>query len=404
VALVLALVHGAEQRAWAYEDEQQHVDLVLKLADGRFAHIEDLIEPSVVRATLDSGRPSRLPDLGNDDPATWGLEGRSYMGYHPPLAPALLTPVALVTGGDAHATMRAGRVLAALLVAVTTMLVAVLAARWCPQRRALAAAMAGLAFGTLPVVSDLGGRWSNDVVALALTVAACFVATRVAASPTNRDLALLAVLMAGAVSAKATGVAAIFAAVVVAGPAIVRRRGWVTLGAVLAVPAVAVLAWLAVTQARYGTPDGSAAFRAVYGRYFSHTSMFSSPFDAGGGSRLLLHHGLLPQLNAEWGLSDWVPFVIAACFVAGVVGVARDRVAQPLVTLGGLAVPSLFLLEVVMRSGQVTPTGRFLVPIMAVGAAVAAATWSRWPIAGWVPPALCSSLGVWFVLAHRVPW
>ena len=83
---------------------------------------------------------------------------------------------------------------------------------------------------------------------------------------------------------------------------------------------------------------------------------------------------------------------------------ARDRVAQPLVTLGGLAVPSLFLLEVVMRNGQITPTGRFLVPIMAVGAAVAAATWSRWPIAGWVPPALCSSLGVWFVLAHRVPW
>ena len=326
------------------------------------------------------------------------------MGYHPPLAPVLLAPAALVTGGDAHATMRAGRVLAALLVSVTTMLVAVLAARWCPQRRAVAAAMAGLAFGTLPVVSDLGGRWSNDVVALALTVAACFVATRVAASPTNRDLTLLAVLLAGAVSAKATGVAAVVAAVVVAGPAIVRRRGWVTFGAVIAVPAAAVLAWLAVTEARYGTPDGSAAFREVYGTFFPRTSMFSSPFDAAGGSRLFLHHGLLPQLNAEWGLPDLVPFAIAACFLVGVVGVARDRVVQPLVTLGGLAVPSLFLLEVVMRNGLVTPTGRFLVPVLSVGAAVAAATWSRWSVAGWVPPSLCSSLGVWFVLVHRVPW
>lgn len=404
VALVLALIHGAEQRAWAYEDEQQQVDVALKLADGRVAHIEDLIEPSVVRSTLESGRPSRLPDLGNDDPATWGLEGRSYMGYHPPLAPALLAPVAFVTGGDAHATMRAGRVIAALLVAATTMLVAALAVRWCPERGVVAAAMAGLAFGTLPVVSDLGGRWNNDVVALALTVAACFVATRVAAAPTNRDLALLSVLMVGAVSAKTTGVAGVVAAVLVAGPAIVRRRGWVALGAVLALPAVSVLAWLAVNQARYGTPDGSAAFRAIYGTYYSPTSILSSPFDPAGGSRLLLHHGLLPQLNADWGLTDWAPFAIAACLVAGVVGVARERRVEPLVMLAGVAVPSLVLLEVVMRNGQVSPTGRFLVPILAVGAAVAAATWSRWSIAGWVPPALCTSVGLWFVLEHRAPW
>ena len=82
--------------------------------------------------------------------------------------------------------------------------------------------------------------------------------------------------MAGAVSAKATGTAGIAAALLVAGPAIVRRRGWGTLGAVVALPAVAVLAWLAVTQVRYGTPDGSAAFRAAYGNFYSPSTMLSS--------------------------------------------------------------------------------------------------------------------------------
>jgi hypothetical protein len=404
VALLFAAVHGAVQRPWAYEDEQQHVDLALKLADGRVAHIEDLIEPSLVRSTLDTRRPSRAPDFANDDPATWGLEGRSYMGYHPPLAQALLAPLSALTGRDAEETMRAGRALAALLVGLTTMLVAALAACWCPRRRAVAAAMAGLAFGTLPVVSDLGGRWSNDVVALALAVAACFVATRVAVAPTNRDLVLLAVLMAGAVSAKATGAAGVGAALCVAGPAIVRRRGWAMLGATFAVPALAALAWVAATQVRYGTLDGSAAFRDTYGVFHDSTSFASSPFDAHGGARLLLHNGLLPQLNADWGLTDWVPLAVAVLLLAGVVGVALRRQVQPLAALAGIAIPSLILLEVVMRNGQIAPTGRFLVPVIAIASAVAAATWSRWRVAGWAPSVLCSCLGIWFVVEHRVPW
>ena len=403
VALLFAVVHGAVQRPWAYEDEQQHVDLALKLADGRVAHIEDVIEPSLVRATLDSRRPSRT-DLTNDDPSTWGLEGRSYMAYHPPLAQAVLAPFSWLTGRDAAETMRAGRAIAAVLVAATTMLVAALAARWRPGRPVAAAAMAGLAFGTLPVVSDLGGRWSNDVVALALTVAACFVATRVAAKPTHRDLILLAVVMAGAISAKATGAAGVAAALLLAGPAIVRSRGWPTFAAVFSVPALAALAWVAVTQVRYGTLDGSAVFRETYGVYYDPTSLFSSPFDAGGGSRLLLHHSLLPQLNAEWGLTDWVPLAVVVLLLAGVVGVARRREVQPLVALAGVAIPSLFLIEVVMGNGQIAPTGRFLVPALAVAAAVAAATWSRWAIAGWLAPAVSTSLGIWFVLEHRTPW
>ena len=410
VALVLALLHGAEQRPWAYEDEQQHVDVALKLADGRVAHIADLLEPSVARSTVDTSRPSRYRDPSNVDPSTWGLEGRSYMGYHPPLAPALLAPVAAVTGRDAYLTMRAGRIVAALLVALTTMLVAVMAARWCPERRAVAATMAGLAFGTLPVVSDLGGRWSNDVVALALTIAACAVAGLVADAahepgrPSTRELVLLGGLLAGAVSAKATGWAAVAVALAVAGPAIARSRGWRPLAAVVAAPVVAVAAWVAVTQVRYGTPDGSAAFREVYGSFYPDSSLLSSPFDPDGGARLLVHRGLLPLLNVEWGLSDWVPFAILALFAAGIVAVGRERRAQPLVAFAAVALPTLLLLDFVMRQGQNIPSGRFLAPVLAVGAAVAARTWSRWAPAGWIPPALCGCVGAWFLVEQRLPW
>lgn len=394
LALVGGVAHGF-QRPWAYEDEQQHVDAALKLAEGRLAHLEDLIEPSLAESTLATGRPSRV-DPTVTDPAEWGIEGRSYAGYHPPLGPALLAPVALLTGGDAYDTMVGGRILAAVLLAGSATGVAALAARFCPARATIAAGQAGVAFASLPVISDLGGRWSNDAVAMAAIVTSLLVATVVRRDPTGRHLAWAALALAAAVAAKGTGWVAVAGAIGIAGPTVVRTRGWRPALATLVAPVLVSAAWSAVLLARYGTVDGSEAFLDRYGSPFPRVSLLA----AAPGQ---LHWSLVPQFNVDWGLPSLVPLVLVLAILAGIACIEAPWRAEPVGAVVGVALPTAALLQSGFASGLLAPSGRFTAPLLAAGTAAASGGWSRWRALGWAPPALCVAVGAWFAVVHP-PW
>jgi hypothetical protein len=395
LALVGGAVHGL-QRPWAYEDEQQHVDVALKLADARLAHLDDLIEPTVAESTIETGRPSRMFDPTGLDPAQWGLEGRSYAAYHPPLAPAILAPVALATGGDAWSTMVGGRVIAAFLLAASAAGVAALAARFCPSRAVTAAAQAGIAFACLPVVSDLGGRWSNDAVAVAAIVASLLAATAARREPDDRHLVWLALALAAAVGAKGTGWIAVAAAAAVAGPEVLRRRGWRAGLAVAAAPVVVGGGWALALLTRYGTVDGTAAFLDRYGAPFERRSLV----EAATGQ---LHWSLVPQLNVDWGLPSLVPALLVVAVVGGLVALDAPGRLEPIGAVAAVAVPTAGILQGGFASGLLAPSGRFTVPLAGVALAAAAGGWSRWGLLGWAPTALCAGTGAWFVVVHP-PW
>lgn len=392
LGLLGGAVHGL-QRPWAYEDEQQHVDAALKLAHGRLAHLDDLIEPSVAASTIETGRPSRGADPTNVDPTDWGREGRSYAGYHPPLGPAVLVPVALLTGGDAHDTMVGGRVVAALLLAASAAGVAALAARWSRERAVGAAARAGVAFACLPVVSDLGGRWSNDAVAVAAIVASLLLATAVRQDPADRRLWWLALALAAAVGTKGTGWIGVVGAAAVAGPAVVRVRGVRPALAVLAAPVAVAAAWSAVLLARYGTIDGSQAFVDRYGAPFPSLSLID-------GARGQLHWSVVPQLNVDWGLPSIVPLILVLAIGVGLVRSDGWPRAEPIAAVVGVALPTALILQSGFGSGLLSPSGRFTVPMLAVGTAAAAGGWARAGLLGWAPPALCVGTGAWFLAVH----
>jgi hypothetical protein len=396
------VAHGFGQRPWAVEDEVQHVDAAIKLSEARLAHLDDPIELSVAESVLATERSVPAPGTVTADPPSWGLVGRSYLAYHPPGGPAVLAPFAMALGGDGFRTMVAGRALAALLVAVATAGVASIAASFHPARPVKAALLAGLTFAALPAVGDLGGRWSNDVVVLVAVVGAVAAGISVGRDPTRRSLALLSVAITVAVATKVSGLAALAGLV----PALAHpgaRPSGRAVALVLAAPAAVTLGWALVLDGRYGTVDGVTAFLDRYGAPFATGSIL------GSDAPTLLRRSFLPFDPDAWGVTVLVPVALVAVIVLGLVW-RRPRSGAPLLTVAAVGVACLVVLERGRQTGLLTPSARFVAPLVAVAVAVAAGGWARmaahptrWPLA-WIGPTLSVSLGAWFLLAHRTPW
>ena len=115
-----------------------------------------------------------------------GLEGRSYLAYHPPVGYLALVPVALLAGDDATTTLYALRMVMVVVAGVICVLTAVLAARWQgPGPRQSAVALgAGLAMAALPALAEAGGRVNTDLLATALVLVATLVILRWMDDPT----------------------------------------------------------------------------------------------------------------------------------------------------------------------------------------------------------------------------
>jgi 4-amino-4-deoxy-L-arabinose transferase-like glycosyltransferase len=394
VAVVLATAYAALTPPWAIEDEEQHIDYAVVVAGGHVPRLDDVIQADIAESVLATDRHGEygFPRPISDDPATWGLEGRSYVGYHPPVAPLLLAPAALATKGNPLRLLVLGRVLAVITIAVASVGVARLARRWAGPgdgaRRA--ALLAGVTFAALPITGDVGGRVSNDTLVGAFVVWAAVLCASVAERPAdNRRFALALIVVAAATATKATGLCVLpvvgWAALVLARRHGSWRRGATLLGAALAPPAL----WAVATQRRYGTFDGTQAFLDRWG----------APFPSSGADAslpLLVRRMLLPQAIPDWSLPLALPVALLTLIGLGWVLLGRtDRRPPTLAALTVLAAVALFVVNA--ERGLVTAAGRLVLPALAVAVAAAAAGWARWR-AGWAVPIAVWLCSAWFLV------
>jgi 4-amino-4-deoxy-L-arabinose transferase-like glycosyltransferase len=195
--------------------------------------------------------------------------------------------------------------------------------------------------------------------------------------PSPERALLVGVVSAAAILTKSPG--AVLLPVILAGLIIIAWQGRLRMPlvvAALAPVAVAWGAWASFTYARYGIPDGTAAFLALYGR--------------GPAPR----HSPLAFVRDLWRYA-WVPppvflqagapaqqivtsATLTAVVVVGVVGcLRRPRPWFGLSSLAALGVGCLAILWVGNVQGLVPPVGRVLMVVYPVAAALVAKGWGR---------------------------
>jgi 4-amino-4-deoxy-L-arabinose transferase-like glycosyltransferase len=389
---------------WAIEDEQQHVDYVWKLAfDQRIPDIEDPVDQSIIEAAAGT---DRWNDYGLQSPNAFvpeamGLEGRSYQAYHPPLAYAILVPLARATGERALVLMYILRGVNAAVAGAVSVMTVLLALNWCrgPRRRRMAVAgAAGLAVALLPAVADSGGRVNTDSFAALFVVGGVLLLDRWLDRPTRaRAWAVGGVLAAAVLSRETTVVLAVPVAI---NGIVAFRRGQLSAGdtaRALAPPALALTAWLAHIQRSTGYLDPSDAFRDRFGA--------PHPYP-GSGDFLhdLAERAVLPYADS-WPLPNAVSVGLGVVIGIGLVLAVRSVTGVQVATALGALVLSLAILFQQAREGTVTPTARLLLPAYPLLLGAATVGWAnvRGRGAAAVVPAAVVVIGVWFLVGSFMP-
>jgi len=246
--LVLGAVTVARFSVWALVDERAHYAVVQVIAeDGRLPRIGELVSPEVQAITDDT-----FPRPSPNDPRTYGLAGRVYEAFQPPLyyglaAPAFLVPV------NHEAKLRVLRaldlaLLAAALALLAALARAVFADRW---RAPFALALSVLLW---PAVIVRIVTVSNTALELPLALACALALWR---ARTPRGVAVAAGLFGALMLTKLSLAALVVPLAAVAGLVAVRARRPAALAA-LAIPAVLLTPWLAWNLDAYGTLTANA--------------------------------------------------------------------------------------------------------------------------------------------------
>jgi hypothetical protein len=291
--------------------------------------------------------------------------------------------------------MVAFRATSVVLVGVAVAAAALLAAAWHPSAARRAAVVTGLTLASLPIVADVGSRASNDPLALAAGTVAVLLAAGIRTRPrVEWGAGALVVALAVAALAKVTAVG-IVVALVLAVPPLLRlgSRGRRAAIAAVTTPVAAIAAWAAITRARYGTVDGSAAFLDTFGPPKPRAGVLG----ALGGS---LETALVPYRYGGWHLHEIVVVVLVTVLAAGLVLRWRQGTGGRLVVaVAGLGTGATAVL-VVRAAGQglVEPTGRLVLPALVLLVAGAAGGWAalrpRWAVAA--PVVLATVFGLAF--------
>ena len=266
LTFVLALQVAVAMAPLAQKDERAHAAYAITLADGRLPTIDTPIPDD----------PAHYPALTEVQAGEDAAHRSIWTANHPPLY--YLMSVPLVWFGDAighpGATLFGMRALNGLGIALSVLLVGLIARELVPRRPMVPVLAAGFAT-SCGAVGYVGGAIYNDGLATAAAFLALLMALRIVRRGVDRRL--LAVLVAASVAAAAlrsSGLVAVaVAALAVLGSVLVRDRSrsaqWraVCLAAVVgAVPALAI-GWFYVRNIRlYGDATASAALFAKFGR------------------------------------------------------------------------------------------------------------------------------------------
>jgi hypothetical protein len=411
LGLAHALIYAVVLPPWAIDDEPQHVDYALHLANDRtLPDLDGEIDPAIVRSMFANDRWSAY-DLGPTPPRSTtalGLGSKSYLAYHPPLP--YLGMAAVVSGplgqidDVALIALRALAAVAFGLACAGTALIAARVtagigrpvARWTPAVRR-AALGAGVAMAVLPVLADAGGRVNTDVLGLLAVVGTLLVMLRWLDDPSrSRALAIGGAL---AVSAMTRETAVVLVVPTIALLIVARRERIVGAGLLirlLAPPVAAVALWGVTLWARTGQVIGSQAFIDHFGAPFAGLG----PGESLGG---LANTWLLPY--GTWNVPSLVVLIAGAGVAVGLVAAARSGLAGITAVAVTMAAVGLVVFAVGAASGLTTVTARLMLPAFPAVIAVAAAGWarrSRWTgTLSWMLATV--AFGAWFVVGDLLP-
>jgi hypothetical protein len=398
VALLYGLFYAVALPPWDIHDEEQHLAYALTLRDEhRIPRIDEPLRQDVADAAIASDRWSAFR-IGRPDTSSvgvMGLEGRSYEGFQPPLYYALLALLTRLTGDDPVRALFLARAAGAVLLAAFGAIAWALARAWFPESRSLGPLGAGLTAVAIPSAATASARVSNDLLAAVLVAGGILVLARWLERPRASLAILVGVLGAGAIVAKSSGLIllpVVLAALVTrrSSPGIVGQRI-----AMLAPAAVAALALVAWNEARYGVPDGTAAYLERYGAWaplsFAH---FWKAF-------------WLTSWSDYWGAYGvGTLLVVTNVALLGIVGgsalgLARRPPSTALLLTGALAVTILLAVTYANHIAIDRPGGRFLLPLYPALAALIVGGWARLMSRGAVFPAAATWL---LSLAYAVLW
>jgi 4-amino-4-deoxy-L-arabinose transferase-like glycosyltransferase len=407
VAFLHALFYAVFMPAWNSANEPQHLDYVLQLRDRRhIPHIREPIRPDIADAVW---RSERWRTFGGRRPesreAALGRLGRSYEGYQPPVYYQLMVPIAALAGADPLRAMYAVRLANVPLLAIMAGLTWALAARWAREGGARTAAGAALLCGAIPVVASSCARVTNDGLTAVLVAGGVLAVTHLIDRPSFNRALIVGFVSAAALLTKSPG--SVLLPIILVSLVILGRRG--RLDAKLGVAAVAPVAiawgaWAGFTYARYGIPDGTAAFLALYGRA---PAPLYSPLEF--VRNLWLHAWVPPPVFLQAGARAQgilTSGTLTAVVVVGVIGCLRRPVPGfALACLAGLVGGSLTILWVGNVQGLVPPAGRVLMVSYPVGAAIVASGWGRLfgGAAALVPGGVAWALALAYELLQLIP-
>ena len=409
VLLALALIRGGLYASalppWGLIDEEQHVDYIHTwLTYGTPPRLGEAYLSHVIAVSVFETRRwetlFHIPGYASVDPHTWGLEGWSYQGYHPPLYYALLAPVYALAPDPILLKVQLLRWATVGLSLVSVALLYGLASELLPSGRA-GAALTALVLISLPERTFAVSRVNNDSLLELCALAFVWVLIRsLAHGLTRRRAQLLGLLLGLGFLAKTS---MLVLAVGLVPLWWLNRRTPAVLGWTAGIAAGLAGPWVARNLALYGDFTGFAGFQQL--AHFAPRALDAPALwaavtqawtgtwivwwvgaDAGWTRGLTVFHGLFLGLAAASGWGWWR-------------ALQRGTVGRPLVIPLTLLLIVLTTYGAMLASyvaGQVpVPQGRLILP--ALGALLALLVWG-WELAGrravWGGAAVVLLLGI----------
>jgi hypothetical protein len=408
LALVLAVaaLHGlfyvVAIPAWDLFDEEQHLAYALTVRDERrIPHLNEPLRQDIVDAAAASDRWAafRLGRPSTFDPASLGLEGRSYEAYQPPLYYVLLVPSAALAGDDATRALYVARLHGPFLLAALVGASWFLALRWFPDIGQFGATCAALTVAAIPAAAQAASRVNNDLAAAVLIALGLLLLTKVDVHARPREAALLGGVAAAAALTKSHGL--LLVPLVVVGLALLLRERRLSPRVALlslAPAAAAVLAWALWNHQRYGTPDGATAYLRLYRTYqplpmrkFPEAIWLTAWSDYWGAYQTGATLRLLTNLT-----------IIAILLVAGWALFKHQPSLTSVALAGTLAVALVVALLYANHTAIVRPGGRVMLPIYPALVVLTVAGWGRlWSRTGMLVPVVATWL---LSVAYAVSW